>query len=49
MEVVLFIKKENLNKVEEDLKKNAFYIDKRRKIFWYNDFIVYLSGPEEYI
>jgi len=54
MEIVLFVKKENLNKVEEILKKNEktsmlSILIREGKHFGYNDFIVYLSGLEEYI
>ena len=54
MEIVVFVKKENLSKVEEILKKNEktsmlSILIRDRKHFGYNDFIVYLSGLEDYI
>ncbi len=54
MEIVLFVKKENLSKVEEILKKNEktsmlSILIRDGKHFGYNDFIVYLSGLEDYI
>jgi len=54
MEVVLFVKKENLSKVEEILKKNEktsmlSILIREGKYFGYEDFIIYLNGLEEYI
>jgi predicted negative regulator of RcsB-dependent stress response len=54
MEIVLFVKKENLNKVEEILKKNEktsmlSILIRDGKYFGYEDFIIYLNGLEEYI